>query len=320
MEDNPNRVKKLAQSPVRQLAISLLLVLIAGSAIFAVFLFAGNLIFGTGELVPDIRSVQPSEDTGYMRYLLVAQDLSYFIIPSMIFLLLFNPGYKTGIFSFRTVSRAEIVLVILLALCAFPVILLTGELNAGLKLPHWLSGVEEWIRIREEDADDILSAIMGTRSVSGMFLNLFLVAVLPALSEEMLFRGVFQKVLANLFRSGNAAVWITSFVFSAMHLQFYGFLPRFILGLIFGYIFLWSSNIWLPFTAHFINNAVPVIGTWLGGLSLTGDSGGAASGPQIAVAAICLVILVMVMSVLHSGRSSNGNDYLANSQDHEEEQ
>jgi membrane protease YdiL (CAAX protease family) len=92
-----------------------------------------------------------------------------------------------------------------------------------------------------------------------MIINLFIIAILPAVGEEFFFRGVLQKILIKLFKSGHVAIWVTAFIFSAMHFQFFGFVPRFILGLIFGYLFFWSGTLWLPVISHFINNAVPVI-------------------------------------------------------------
>jgi hypothetical protein len=69
-----------------------------------------------------------------------------------------------------------------------------------------------------------------------------------------------------MFKSGHAAIWVTAFIFSAIHLQFYGFIPRFILGLAFGYLYFWSANLWLPMIAHFVNNAFPVILVYIQGL------------------------------------------------------
>lgn len=98
-----------------------------------------------------------------------------------------------------------------------------------------------------------------------MILNVLIIAVIPAIGEELIFRGVFQRIFYDLFKSGHVAVWITAFVFSAIHFQFFGFVPRFILGLVFGYLFLWSGTLWLPVISHFVNNAVPVIGAYIQG-------------------------------------------------------
>ena len=156
-------------------------------------------------------------------------------------------------------------LVTILAFCTFPVTRLAGQLNSGMVLPDWLSGVEQWMKDKEDYANHLMDLIMTPETFSGMWLNILIIAALPAIGEELIFRGVFQKIFHNLFRSGHLSVWVTSFLFSAIHFQFYGFLPRFILGLIFGYLFLWSRNLWLPVIAHFINNAVPTVGAYLKG-------------------------------------------------------
>jgi membrane protease YdiL (CAAX protease family) len=129
-----------------------------------------------------------------------------------------------------------------------------------------------------------------------MWLNIMIIAVLPAISEELIFRGVFQKIFQNIFRSGHLAVWFTSFLFSAIHLQFYGFLPRFILGLIFGYLFLWSRNLWFPVIAHFINNAVPAAGTYLKGWKAVNSLSGASLGNQITVVMFSLIVGIVILS------------------------
>ena len=92
-----------------------------------------------------------------------------------------------------------------------------------------------------------------------------MLAVLPAIGEELIFRGVFQKIFYDFFKSGHMAIWVTAFLFSALHFQFYGFIPRLILGLVFGYLFFWSGTLWLPVLSHFVNNAVPVIGVYIQG-------------------------------------------------------
>jgi hypothetical protein len=92
-----------------------------------------------------------------------------------------------------------------------------------------------------------------------MTLNLVIIALTPAIAEELIFRGVFQRIFYNLFRSGHMAIWFTAFLFSTLHFQFFGFIPRFILGLVFGYLYFWSGTLWLPVISHFVNNAFPVV-------------------------------------------------------------
>jgi hypothetical protein len=86
-----------------------------------------------------------------------------------------------------------------------------------------------------------------------------MIAVLPALGEEFLFRGVLQRLFIEWTKNRHFGVWIASFIFSFIHFQFYGFIPRFLLGLYFGYLLVWSSSIWVPVVAHLINNGFAVI-------------------------------------------------------------
>jgi membrane protease YdiL (CAAX protease family) len=85
-----------------------------------------------------------------------------------------------------------------------------------------------------------------------------MIAVLPAVGEELLFRGVIQKLFSKITRSHHWGIWISAILFSALHLQFYGFIPRLLLGAMFGYLLVWSGSLWLPILAHFINNAAAV--------------------------------------------------------------
>jgi len=92
-----------------------------------------------------------------------------------------------------------------------------------------------------------------------LILNLVIVAGLAAVSEEAFFRGALQQFLLEKFRNGHAAVWLTALFFSIIHFQFYGFLPRLLLGALLGYLFLYTQNLWIPVTFHFINNASVIV-------------------------------------------------------------
>jgi membrane protease YdiL (CAAX protease family) len=105
----------------------------------------------------------------------------------------------------------------------------------------------------------ITEAFLSTTSAGGLTVNLIMIAVLPALAEELLFRGVLAKLFRDWTRSNHLAVMISAFVFAAIHLQFYGFLPRFLLGVALGYLFFWSGSLWLPIAAHFTNNFLSVM-------------------------------------------------------------
>jgi membrane protease YdiL (CAAX protease family) len=180
-----------------------------------------------------------------------------------------------------------------------------------MHLPDWLSGVEKWMTAKEDSVNRVVELIMVPDNFRAMLLNLFMIAVLPAIGEELLFRGVFQKIFYTLFKSGHLAIWITAFIFSALHLQFFGFLPRFILGLIFGYLYYWSGTLWLPVISHFVNNAVSVIAAYIQGLNTVSELPDMPFWKQIT--ALALPALICFFILLHFRNKSlievtkNGN-------------
>jgi hypothetical protein len=144
-----------------------------------------------------------------------------------------------------------------------PFINLLGEINASLKLPEWLSWLEKIIKTREDMAAELTEKFLKVDSFGGFLFNLFMIAFLPAIGEELLFRGVVQRIFTNWTRSLHWGIWIAAALFSALHFQFYGFIPRMLLGVMFGYLLVWSGSMWLPIIAHFINNGVAVTGMYL---------------------------------------------------------
>ena len=133
-----------------------------------------------------------------------------------------------------------------------------------------MNSVQTWMQETEDQADKITKAFLATQSTSDLLTNLFVIGILPAVGEELLFRGVVQQLFKKLFRNAHAAIWISAAIFSALHLQFFGFLPRMILGAMFGYMLEWSGTLWLPIIAHFVNNATAVFAYYLADKGIIG--------------------------------------------------
>jgi membrane protease YdiL (CAAX protease family) len=89
------------------------------------------------------------------------------------------------------------------------------------------------------------------------------IAVLPGIGEELLFRGFLQNLLKRIFKNDHVAIWVAAVLFSAIHFQFYGFIPRMLLGALFGYIYVWSGNLLYPIIAHFVNNCVSLVALYV---------------------------------------------------------
>jgi membrane protease YdiL (CAAX protease family) len=241
-----------------------MIVFVVGVTLSLIFVVAGVLILGSDlSVLEKASSSLGKNDFAFMRYLLIIQDFSLLIIPSIIILILMRPGPSGKIPGLEVPHLKEIGLVIILTFCIFPVTSFTGQINSAMHLPDWLSGVEHWMTDKEDQADHVIDLLVESNTFPVMMVNLLTIALMPAIAEELIFRGVFQKIFANLFRSDHFAVWFTAFLFSAVHLQFFGFIPRFILGLVFGYLFLWGGTLWLPVISHFVNNAFPVVLSYL---------------------------------------------------------
>lgn len=140
------------------------------------------------------------------------------------------------------------------------------ELNHNFTFP---GGLDKWIRETEETATAFTKFLTTFSSFPDFLLGLFVIAVLPAIGEELAFRGMIQPSVHRITGNIHVAIWVTAAFFSAFHLQFLGFLPRLMLGAVFGYLMAWSGNLWLPIVAHFANNALGVTFLYLRQIGVT---------------------------------------------------
>ena len=267
MKDNKGRFKLYSEKPVFQLFVSLLIILGVGGILSTILNLIG-IFFAGGDLSTLTKPVASLavRDINLLRYFLIVQDIALFTIPSIIILKLMNSESAGNLPDFKIPNLKECGLVVVLTFCIFPVTSFTGQINSAMHLPVWLSGVERWMTHMETDADSTTDLLIVSKTFGAMMFNLLTFGLTTAVAEELIFRGVFQKIFCNLFRSGHIAIWVTAVLFSAVHFQFFGFIPRFILGLVFGYLLFWSGNLWLPMIAHFVNNSVPVIMVYVQGL------------------------------------------------------
>jgi membrane protease YdiL (CAAX protease family) len=131
------------------------------------------------------------------------------------------------------------------------------------QLPESMQSLEQNFKAAEESSKNMVNVMISGTSISALIINILLVGLLPAVGEELLFRGVIQKHLAAMFKNQHVAIFIAAFLFSAVHFQFYGFIPRLMLGMIFGYLVYYSGSMWTAIFAHFFNNSMAVIAIFL---------------------------------------------------------
>jgi len=140
-----------------------------------------------------------------------------------------------------------------------PVIEFLSNLNQKMVLPPWL----KWMRESEDSAEKLMGVMLDMKTIWGLFFNVLFIGLLTAVVEELMFRGVLQTIFTRWTKSAHAAVWITAILFSAFHMEFFGFLPRLLLGVLFGYFVVLSGSIWPAIWAHFLNNATAVVAAYL---------------------------------------------------------
>ena len=237
---------------------SVLVFMIVGMIVAIPFLGTASLM---NSLTPE--GINSPENIGFLKYFQVIQSIGLFVVPPFILGYLFHKNYKDYLQLNRTTKAFIYLLAAISLLLVVPFINFLGEINSQMKLPASLSGLENWMKSMEDAAEVMVDKFMKVENISGLMFNIFMIAVLPALGEELMFRGVIQRIFTNWTKNYHWGIWITAFLFSAMHLQFYGFLPRMMLGAMFGYLLVWTGTMWVPILAHFVNNTMGVMGYFL---------------------------------------------------------
>lgn len=180
----------------------------------------------------------------------VLNGLGMFLLPALTFASFVSDNPYEYLKVNRTIDTILIGISIVLAVLSLPIINYTSALNLLVDLPDWM--LEE-----ENKREELITLFLEQKS---LWLNLFLLAIIPAISEEFFFRGIIQRLLNKVFKGKHhIAVILTAIMFSAMHIQFAGFLPRFFMGLVLGYLFVYSKSLWPSIILHFCNNAISVV-------------------------------------------------------------
>ena len=185
---------------------------------------------------------------------LIIHHLFTFLFPGLLVAyLLFRPHWGPA-FGLPSQTRPlNLVLSAGIMICLPALVALTYWLNKQISLPGILSQTED-------RSNQLITELLNISGPGDFLLNLLVMAIIPALGEEFIFRGHLQVQLGRWLKRPEAGIWLAAFLFSAMHLQFEGFLPRFLLGLVLGYFFYWTGNLWIAIWGHFVNNAMQLIG------------------------------------------------------------
>jgi membrane protease YdiL (CAAX protease family) len=239
-------------SPWSQLA----LFLVAWGGAFILVMIFGGIILAAKVGLTELRGNTYFSDPRYIGTLKLIQALSTILLfgfPAFVYAwrtyrdrplyyLGFRPSIKTNFY----------LLGILILFASMPFEGWLGQLNKGIPLPGWMLK-------SEADIDRQIGAMLKADSPLTAFINIIVIALLPAIFEEACFRGGLQRILIRLFKSPWSGIVLTAIIFSAIHGQFQGFLPRFFLGVLLGAVYWYSGSLWVSILAHFFLNGIQVI-------------------------------------------------------------
>lgn len=208
------------------------------------------------------------------------QCVLVFIIPSVItsFFASSRPLEWLGLE--RPVKIKNIIGVVMVYVISLPAMEYIIEWNKGISFPEAFSGLEATLRGLEENGSNFTEKILSASGFGGLLSGVAIVGILTGFSEELFFRGSLQKIFIDSSIGTAASVWICAIIFSAFHFQFFGFVPRMLMGAFFGYLLVWSKSLWVPIIAHALNNSIVVIASFFAGtdydqaLTLSNDGSG----------------------------------------------
>ncbi len=267
------------------LVLAIFMGYLLGGAVSALVAYASHremasLLSGFGEN-------SPYADRQMLRWVSLLSHFVSFTVPALfVAIFLYRKNWLRELRLHIPPKWKAATLSILFILVSFPFAQSIYWLNRHLPLPEWMSSMEG-------DVSDLIKGLMVMNSPGELLFNLLVVAIAPAIGEELVFRGFLQRQFYRLVPSPGMAVWITAFLFSAIHLQFEGFLPRLMLGAMLGYLFLWSKNLWIPILAHFFFNGIQVLGQYFAADKLEALDTAQSDNPHWVAGIISLILMIM---------------------------
>jgi membrane protease YdiL (CAAX protease family) len=243
--------------------------IISPLGILIAYPFVNGNIF---ELMANMHFAKNAQDIALLKYFQIVSQISLFIVSSY----LFTYSISKKPFAFLNLNKKPqlslIGISIILGLVSTPFLNWIMEWNSSIHFPAFLSSVENWMRNMEVEASRLTSIFIQGNHFSDLLINLFMMALLAGLGEELLLRGLFQPLLIRLTKNAHWGIWLAAGLFSFMHFQFFGFIPRLLLGALFGYYYYWSKNLWIPIIAHVLNNGIIVIYAFATGATTIGPN------------------------------------------------
>ncbi len=209
------------------------------------------IIYGT----PNI--LETCEPATAIRITQTIVSLGTFILPALLFSFMQDKKWFSYNFANRKPHPSFVNTVLILSFTILPIVGLTTVFNENIMPTE--GTLFEWMKNTENNANNIIKILTSQQTSWALISNLLVLALIPGICEEFLFQGALQPLLTYWTKNPHIGIFVTAFIFSTIHLQFYGFIPRFFLGLYLGYLLYWSKSLWLPILAHTLHNGLSIL-------------------------------------------------------------
>lgn len=247
-----------------------------------------------------------------MLALLTIQDIVAFILPAIAAMAIFYHKPLHVMQFDRAPSWLSLAIVVIFYIVSLPAMNWLVSANESMTLPSWLGGLEQAMRAAEDEAAATTQQLLDIHSIVQLIPTLIVVGLMAGLSEEILFRGAMLRTMQDSRLGTHAVVWLVAIIFSAIHLQFYGFIPRMLLGVWLGYLLVWTGNLWVPIIAHTLNNSTVVLFNYLSNTGVIPEGYGDNLGlpaeggiPWLAIISFIASVALAIATHYHYTRAHN---------------
>jgi len=243
------------KEPSLGIKILVLIVIMVGCGLFGSVLLIGLAFLGGMDMnagMDVFNAVADLELRPYIKAGIGLNHLTLFSLSAVLFAYWLRRGEWKSYFYTLDLDIDLLFKFVIVLFLAYPLIGISTLALEQIDLPQWMDSMDE-------ESIDSLMKMLQMDGVGDLIINLVIIALLPAIGEELLFRGVIQRELVNKINNPHLAIFLASAIFSGFHLQIQGFLPKLIIGLVLGYSYYWTKSIWYPMVIHFVNNGLQTV-------------------------------------------------------------
>lgn len=206
-----------------------------------------------------LTNVSDPRNIAILKMVQIIVSLFSFVLGALLLALLFSENSQQYLSLEKHPKLKFLATGTILIIIAFPFLNFIGALTSDIHFPGFLKGVEQFLNEKSKATQELLEAFLSDKNPNGLMINILMVGIIPAIGEELFFRGVVQTIFTRMTKNHHWGIWISAILFSVIHMEFSGFVLRTLLGAMFGYILVWTGSIWVPILIHFINNLSGVV-------------------------------------------------------------